>query len=177
MKVFRKILYVLAGIFVLLTVFIIICAYNPGLTEKLQGVIYKGKTVEVSKINDMAASGEASDPNAISENSVAQTEQRMRSLEELGVSEDALINDLEAYYQNCHDQIVQRGAGDYAFENFIATETLVQEIYSKYSNKEYVEGYMDQALADIGAASYHMNLLVEELTDKHYRLTHQVVIN
>ena len=177
MKVFRKILYVLAGIFVLLTIFIIVCAYNPGLTGKLQGIIYKGKTVEVSNIPDMAASGEGVDPGAVSENAVAQEEYRMRSLEELGVSEDALINDLEAYYQNCHDQIVQRGAGDYAFENFIATETLVQEIYSKYSNKEYVEGYMDQALADIGAASYHMNLLVEELTDKHYRLTHQVTIN
>ena len=172
MKVFRKILYVLAGIFVLLTIFIIVCAYNPGLTGKLQGIIYKGKTVEVSNIPDMAASGEGADPGAVSENAVAQEEYSMRSLEELGVSEDALINDLEAYYQ-----IVERGAGDYAFENFIATETLVQEIYSKYSNKEYVEGYMDQALADIGAASYHMNLLVEELTDKHYRLTHQVTIN
>lgn len=177
MKVFRKILYVFAGIFVLLTIFIIVCAYNPGLTGKLQGIIYKGKTVEVSNIPDMASSGENAGGEAVSGNAAAPEEYRMRSLEELGVSEDSLITDLDSYYQNCRDQIVQRGLGDYAFENYIATEDLVQEIYSKYSNKEYVDGYMNAALADIGAGSYQMNLLVEELTDKHYRLTHQVVIN
>lgn len=176
MKVFRKILYVLAGILILLTIFIGICAYNPGMIGKLQGIIFKGKTVEVSNIPDMAAGANADDVT-LSENVAAQEEYRMRSIDELGVSEEDLIRDIDAYYQNCHDQIVQRGLGDYAFENFIGSQELIEEIYSKYSDKEYVDGYMNSALADIGAASYEMNLVVEELTDKHYRLTHQVVIN
>lgn len=176
MKVFRKILYVLAGILVLTTIFIGICAYNPGLTKKLQGIIFKGKTVEVSNIPDMAA-GVNEDGTVISENTVVQEEYRMRSIEELGISEEDLISDIDAYYSNCHDQIVERGLGDYSFENFIASEELLREIYSKYSNREYVDGYMNATLAETGAASYDMNLVVEELTDKHYRLTHQVVLN
>ncbi|MBR4719456.1 MAG: hypothetical protein IKP31_04345 [Lachnospiraceae bacterium] len=177
MKVFRKILYVLAGLLVLLTVFIVVCAYNPGLTKKLQSVIFRGKIVEVSNVTDKAASKDAADDTAVSENTVSREEYRMRSLEELGVPEDALITDIDSYYKDCHDQIVERGIGEYAFENFIATEVLVQDIYSKYSNKEYVDGYMNSTLNEIGASAYDMNLLVEELTGKHYRLTHQLVIS
>lgn len=175
MKVVRKILYVFAGIFILLTIFIGVCAYNPGITKKLQGLIYRGKTVEVTNIPDMAA-GENKDGTQVSENSAAPQEYKMRTIEELGISEDALINDIDTYYQNCHDQIVERGLGEYSFENYIATQELVQDIYAKYSNKEYVDGYMNAALNDVGAGSYDMNLLVEELVGKHYRLTHQVVL-
>lgn len=177
MKVFRKILYVLVLIIVALTVFIVVCAYNPGLTKKLQGILYKGKTVEISNIQDPTASKEASGGNVVSENTAVKEEYRMRSLEELGISEDQMITDIDSYYQNCHDQILEKGVGEYSFENIIATEALVREIYGKYSNKEYVEGYMDEVLSEIGAGAYEMNLLVEELTGKHYRLTHQVVLN
>ena len=177
MKVVRKILYVIAGILVLLTIFIAVCAYTPGLTKKLQGIIYKGKTVEVSNIPDTAASGDAAKGNTVSADSVQQEEYKMRSIEELGISEEDMIKDIDAYYQNCHDQIVERGLGEYAFDNVIATEQLVQDIYAKYSNKEYVEGFMNAALSETGAGSYDMNLLVEELEGKHYRLTHQVVLN
>lgn len=177
MKVFRKILYVLAGLLVLLTVFIVICAYNPGLTKKVQGLIFRGKTVEVSNVSSTAASGDPSDETAISENAVTREEYRMRSLEELGISEEDLLTDIDSYYTNCHDQIVERGIGEYSFENFIASEALIQEIYAKYSDKEYVDGYMNQTLNEIGAASYDMNLLVEELTGKKYRLTHQLVLS
>ena len=36
---------------------------------------------------------------------------------------------------------------------------------------------MKQTVNEIGGGSYEMNLLVEELVGKHYRLTHQIVIN
>ena len=174
MKVFRKILYVLAGIIILLTIFIGVCAYNPGITKKLQGLLFKGKTVEVSRVVPEATAGEEGE---VSGNTVAQEEYRMRTIEELGISEDSMITTIEDYYTNCHDQIVDRGLGEYSFENVIATEALVQEIYSKYSSKEYVDGYMNSALNEIGAGKYEMNLLVEELVGKHFRLTHQVILD
>ena len=177
MKVVRKILYVIAGIIILLTIFIGVCAYNPGITKKLQGLLFKGKTVEVSRVDTGAAAGEPGEAAQVSGDSVAQEEYRMRSLEELGISEDSMITNIDDYYSNCHDQIVEHGVGDYSFENVIADESLVQEIYSKYSNKEYVDAYMNQTLNEIGGGSYEMNLLVEELVGKHYRLTHQIVIN
>ncbi len=177
MKVVRKILYVIAGILILLTIIIVACAYNPGLTSAIQGVIFRGKTVEVSSVSQNEAAAEPIADTGVSGNTATSDGYRMRSIEELGIPEEDLITSIEDYYRNCHDQIVERGVGTYSFENVIANEPLVQEIYAKYSNRDYVEGYMNDTLNEVGAASYEMNLLVEELTEKRFRLTHQIVLN
>jgi hypothetical protein len=176
MKILRNILLVLAALLILITVLIVTCAYNPGLTAELQRLIYRGKTVEVSSVSNNAASSRGEE-SGVSGNTAKAPAARMRSLAELGLSEDDMITSLEDYYRNCHDQIVERGVGTYSFENVIATEALVQEIYAKYSDKEYVDGYMNETLNEVGAASYEMNLMVEELEGKHFRLTHQLVLN
>ena len=175
MKVVRKILYVIAGLIVLLTILIVVCAYNPGVTTKIQSLIFRGRSVEVKDI--VKSEGADSGDDSVSENIAAEEPYRMRSLGELGISEDSLIKDMNSYYENCKAQIIEHGAGDYSFENVIAGEALVQQIYANYSNKDYVNGYMDEALKEIGGYSYNMNLLVEELEGKNFRLTHQVTIN
>ncbi|MCR5356261.1 MAG: hypothetical protein K6E63_02540 [Lachnospiraceae bacterium] len=174
MKVIRAILYVIACLLVLLTVLIIVCAYNPNLTAKLQGLVFRGKTIGVAKVSSDEA---YEDYDELSVNAVGGANQKMRSIEELGISEDSMITTLEDYYNNCHDQIVEHGIGEYSFENVIATEELVKQVYASYSTEEYVGGYMDSTLNEIGASSYNMDLLVEELKDKHFRLTHQIVLN
>ena len=177
MKVIRKILYFIAGLLVLLTILIVVCAYNPAVTAKIQGIIFKGRAVEVSDKPEVEE-GAVSDPEGeVNAEPAVQEEYRMRTLEELGISEESLIKDIDSYYSNCHDQIVEHGLGEYSFENVIASEALVQEIYARYSNKDYVSAYMDEALNEIGAYSYDMNLLVEELEGKNYRLTHQMTVN
>lgn len=173
MKVIRKILYVIAGLLVLLTILIVVCAYNPALTAKLQGLIFRGRAVEVKDIE-----ADAADETEEEIKDTEDTEEhRMRTLEEAGISEDSLIRDIDSYYTNCHDQIVQHGLGEYSFENVVASESLVQTVYAAYSNKDYVAAYMDDALNEIGAYTYDMNLLVEELEGKNYRLTHQMRVN
>ena len=179
MKVLRKILYAIAGLLVLLTILIVVCAYNPALTEKIQGLIFRGRAVEVRDVE--VQEGEKTEETEMTGEAEAAEapvgEQKMRTLEEAGISEDSLIKDIDTYYKNCHDQIVEHGLGDYSFENVVASETLVQEVYASYSNKDYASAYMDEALTEIGAYSYDMNLLVEELEGKNYRLTHQISIN
>lgn len=174
MKVVRKILYVIAGLLVLLTILIMVCAYNPVVMEKIQGFIFRGRAVEVK---EMPAGEEVPKEEAATEEEKPEEPQRMRTLEEAGISEESVIKDIESYYADCKDQIIRRGVGQYSFENVVSSEALVEDIYSKYSNKEYVSAYMDDALNSIGAYSYDMNLLVEELEGKNYRLTHQVTIN
>lgn len=171
MKVIRKILYVIAGLLVLLTILIMVCAYNPVVMEKIQGVIFRGRAVEV---RDMPAEEEDT-----GEEEAAKPEEphKMRTLEEAGISEESVIKDIDSYYSDCKDQIIKHGLGEYSFENVVNSESLVQDIYARYSNKDYVSAYMDDALNEIGAYSYDMNLLVEELEGKNYRLTHQVTIN
>lgn len=181
MKVVRKILYGIAGLLVLLTILIVICAYNPALTAKLQGLIFRGRAVEVRDLPDEEDSlGEGSgkeEASAQEEVTVPEEPHKMRTLEEAGISEESVIKDIDSYYSNCKDQIIQHGLGEYSFENVVYSETLVQDVYARYSNKDYVSAYMDDALNEIGAYSYDMNLLVEELEGKYYRLTHQVTIN
>ena len=170
MKIFRKILYVIAGILVVLTILILLSAYNPGIVKKIQSVIYKGKTVTVTN-------GSGEEEGSLSEDMIPEAKEIVkRSLEELEISEDSMLTNIDDYYRNCHDQIVEHGLGEYSFENVIANEALIQEIYAKYSNKQYVDSYMNDTLNEIGATNYEMNLLVEELEDGHYRLTHQVVL-
>lgn len=171
MKVIRKILYGIAFLLVLLTILIVVCAYNPGMTAKIQGFIFRGRAVEVKDIEEQETeeAGEAAEEPA--------EEHKMRTLEEAGISEDSLIKDIDSYYANCREQIIQHGLGEYSFENVVATEELVQTVYAAYSNKDYVSAYMDEALNEIGAYTYDMNLLVEELEGKNYRLTHQMTVN
>ena len=175
MKVVRKILYIIAGLLILITILIVVCAYNPGLTKKMQGFIFRGRAVEVKETSEDVPKEDTEETAPVV--AEVQEEYRMRSLEELGISEDSLIRDLDAYYADCHQKILEHGVGEYSFENVVATEELVQQIYSNYSNKNYVDAYMDEVLKEIGAYSYDMNLVVEELEGKNFRLTHQVILD
>ncbi len=181
MKVVKGILYFLAIILVLFTILIVASAYNPNITSNIQKVLFKNKNVTVSESEEnMESSDEvvrpATDSTEEDGSDVPPEEFKMRTLEEAGISEDSLITSLEDYYTNCHNQIIEKGIGEYSFENVISTESLVQEIYAKYSDKSYIDEYMNDTLNEIGAATYEMNLLVEELEGENFRLTHQMII-
>ncbi len=182
MKIFRKILYAIAGLIVLLTILIIASAYNPNITKGIQKVLFRGRNVVISE-NEVDSydvepieNGENGE-NETSEGNNDDELHEMRSVEDIGLTENELIKNLEEYYSNCRSQIVERGVGEYSFENVIDNEALVQEIYARYSDKGYIDGYMNDALNEISGVDYEMNLLVEELKDKRFRLTHQIKIN
>ena len=99
---------------------------------------------------------------------------RMRTLEDLGKTQDDIINSLDDYYYDCYNQVISKGAGEYEFENLIGSESLLNKIYSIYSNGEYKQGYMDNAVTAVGAGTYDMDLLVEELQGHVFRLTHRI---
>lgn len=48
MKVIRRILYVIAVLFAMLCVFIIVCAFRPDITEKVEAMLYSGKKSEMA---------------------------------------------------------------------------------------------------------------------------------
>ncbi|MBR2275709.1 MAG: hypothetical protein IJ873_06585, partial [Lachnospiraceae bacterium] len=58
--------------------------------------------------------------------------------------------------------------------NLIGSESLLNRIYSIYSNGDYKQGYMDNAVTAVGAGTYDMDLLVEELEGHIFRLTHRI---
>ena len=47
MKVIRKILYILVFLTALLSIFIIVCAFRPTVTERIKTMLYQGSDEEV----------------------------------------------------------------------------------------------------------------------------------
>lgn len=99
---------------------------------------------------------------------------KMRTLADIGKTQDDVINSLDDYYYDCYNQVRTLGAGEHEFENLIGSESLLNRIYSIYSNGDYKQGYMDNAVTAVGAGTYDMDLLVEELEGHIFRLTHRI---
>ncbi|MCR5788935.1 MAG: hypothetical protein K6G83_03525 [Lachnospiraceae bacterium] len=99
---------------------------------------------------------------------------RMRTLEEIGKTQDDVLNNLDDYYYDCYQQVINHGPGEFEFDNLIGSETLLNKVYDCYRNNDYKQGYMDNAAMAVGAGIYNMDLLVEELTGHIFRLTHRL---
>lgn len=99
----------------------------------------------------------------------------LRSLEDVGMAEDQVLTDMQAYYEDCYEQILQNGTGRYTFYNVIG-ENLLNEWYQNYQNDSYRQRYMENAMTGIGAVSCEMALEVEELQGGRYLITHEVSV-
>ncbi len=98
----------------------------------------------------------------------------LRSLSDAGMSEDDILYSLSDYYDNCYNQIAALGRGTYEFSNVIEGEALFEEMQKAYRNDAYRTGYMEQAMEAVSASSCEMSLLMEELEQGRYLITHTV---
>lgn len=75
-------------------------------------------------------------------------ESGLRSITDLEMTEEQVLTDMESYYGNCYDQILQNGLGSYTFYNVIEGEQLLTEWYGDYQGEpecggedgKYVQG-------------------------------------
>ncbi len=102
------------------------------------------------------------------------SEDGLRSLEETGVTQDKVFADLQGYYADCYEQIVQNGKGDYTFYSVIEGEKMLDTWYGEYQNRRYREAYMDSAMEEIGAYSCEIRFEVEQLQEGRYLIRHNV---
>lgn len=100
----------------------------------------------------------------------------LRSLEDVGMTEDQVIVDMQAYYEDCYEQMIQNGTGRYTFSNVTEGENFLNEWYQNYENENYKQAYMENAMTAIGASSCQMTLEVEELQGGRYLITHEVSV-
>lgn len=103
-----------------------------------------------------------------------ETADSLRSMEDVGMTEADILHSIPEYYENCYDQIVSKGQGSYEFYNVIEGEALLQELYSAYQTDDYRQGYMEQAMSDIGAFSCEMSLEIEELEQQRFLVIHKI---
>lgn len=97
------------------------------------------------------------------------------SLEDFGMSETDVSGNLEDYYINCYNQIMEQGAGSVEFYNVIPS-TLWNAIENAYNTKDYRYGYADRVMKDLGARSYQVSIEVEVLKGDYYLLKHTASI-
>lgn len=104
------------------------------------------------------------------------SEPALRSIEDIGVSEDAILHNLPDYNKDCQNQVMEAGKGSYEFYNVIEGEELFTQWYAMYQTGAYRQAYMENALRDIGASFCEMDLEIEELEQGRYLVTHRVNI-
>lgn len=104
------------------------------------------------------------------------SEPTLRSIEDIGVSEEAILHNLPDYNEDCRNQVMAAGKGSYEFYNVIEGEELFTQWYTMYQTGAYRQAYMENALRDIGASFCEMDLKIEELEQGRYLVTHSVSI-
>lgn len=99
-----------------------------------------------------------------------------RTLADFGIQEDDALNTIEAYYEDCYNQLTQNGKGTYRFQNAIGGQKLLNTLTNAYQTNDYREAYMNEVMEDMEAVSCSIQVMVEELRDGYYLIIHQVSI-
>ena len=92
------------------------------------------------------------------------------------MTEEQVIADMQEYFRDCYEQILQNGIGRYTFYNVIAGDELLDEWYQNYQNEYYRQAYMESAMVEIGASSCEMALGMEQLQGGQYLIIHEVSV-
>lgn len=96
------------------------------------------------------------------------------ALKRAGVKQSDVIDTLEDYYKDCYAQLVALGSGDRQFTNVVTkVEWIVIE--QEYTSGRYEEGYVNEALKELGMERFVIQIEAENLGDGYYRLYHNVV--
>ena len=98
----------------------------------------------------------------------------LRSIADFGMAEDQVLTDMDSYYRDCYDQILQNGRGSYTFYNVIENEQLLEEWHQAYEAERYKQAYMENAMIQLGISSCEMKMEIEELRDGKFLITHKV---
>ncbi len=99
-----------------------------------------------------------------------------RSLEEAGFSEDDLLHTMGEYYDDCYAAVLKNGTGSYAYSNVLDGAQLYAQWEQDYETDAYKDEYLIQAMRAVGAKSCHLSLVIEELQQDRYLITHRLVL-
>ena len=98
----------------------------------------------------------------------------LRSIADLGMAEEQILTDMDSYYRDCYDQILQNGKGSYTFYNVIGDEQLLEEWHQAYEAERYKQAYMENAMIQLGISSCEMEIEIEELRGGKFLIIHKV---
>lgn len=100
-------------------------------------------------------------------------EENDNALERAGITEDQVRDTMQEYYDDCGKQLKEAGAGDRQFTSVIPA-SLWNSVESAYNSGAYWNGYVENALKDMGVDNFLIQLQAEDLGGGYYRLYHNV---
>ena len=82
-------------------------------------------------------------------------------------------DELEAYYKDCGQQIINYGLGSFSFVKEIDAE-LWDELWTAYNNGNISDSFLIRAMNRLGGNSCNVQILCQRNSNGQYRLTHTV---
>lgn len=105
---------------------------------------------------------------------ISEEERRRENLEKAGITEEDVLDTLEEYYEDCEKQLKQAGTGDILFTNVIP-EALWPAVERAYSTGDHEKGYVEEALKELNAENFVIQLQVQRLGGGYYNLFHSIL--
>ncbi len=104
---------------------------------------------------------------------------RYVTYEDLGYSENDIIQNISDYYAQCASLLTQAGVGEHTFTFILQNESLLQNIYAETQSQEYVNAYIKTVAANLGLSSCNVSikLQAEQLADGYILLQHTIRFN
>lgn len=100
----------------------------------------------------------------------------LRSREDAGLAEDKIFTDLDKYYEDCYNQIIQNGIGHYTFYNAVVGEGMGSAVMDNYRNGNYRQIYMQRAVDALGASNCTWQVVPEPLQGDIYMFAYEIVL-
>lgn len=104
---------------------------------------------------------------------VDEESRRLENLIKAGITEADVLDTLEEYYEDCEKRLKDAGTGDRQFSNVIPEE-LWDAIERAYSSGDYWKGYVNDALEELKAENFVIQLQAQRLGGGYCRLYHNV---
>lgn len=98
----------------------------------------------------------------------------LRSLADTGVSEDRVFTDINSYYEDCYNQMMQNGIGHYTFYNVVVGSGPANEVMASYRSGDYKDAYMQNAIDTLGASYCTWEVDSEPLQNDMYLFSHEI---
>lgn len=106
---------------------------------------------------------------------VVVTPVELKSLEDYGLTQDDVIDNVQDYFENCFKQLSKGKGDDITFYNVVRDSMLKDDVLRSYDDNSYRAGFMDQFMDDYKVSTCGWNVDVEELQAGYYLVTHSYV--
>ncbi len=99
---------------------------------------------------------------------------KVYSLSDYGYTNKDVIDNIDDYYRDCFNQMIDNNSNTISFRNVIADETLWKEICDEYADGSYESWCIDRILSEKHKGSCDINVVGERLQGGYYVIKHTV---